>query len=78
MANAKRGRGVGMVNTVSPEKQTASVAEAAEMCGISERHLYELIRRDEFPVPTLRLGRRVVVPLAPLLRFLAGEGDTAA
>jgi predicted DNA-binding transcriptional regulator AlpA len=58
-----------MVQTRSKAK-TVDVPTAADMLGISSRQAYALIRRDEFPVPTLRLGRRVVVPTRPLLDAL--------
>jgi excisionase family DNA binding protein len=41
-----------------------TVEEAGEALGISRSHAYELIRQGE--LPSLRLGRRVVVPIAPL------------
>jgi len=39
--------------------------------------VFELAKSDQFPVRLLRLGRRVVVPIPDLLRFL-GAGDAAA
>jgi excisionase family DNA binding protein len=38
------------------ERKTLTVEEAAQLLGVSDRHLYELIRRGEFS-PALRLGR---------------------
>ena len=76
MANAKRGRGVGMVRNM--ERQTVTVEEAAQALGISRAQAYALIARGEFPCPVIKLGRRVVVPLRPLQRLLDGEGGTAA
>lgn len=51
-----------------------TVAEAAPLLRVSERHLRELLRRGE--VPSLRLGRRVVIPTARLLRELGIEETT--
>lgn len=31
---------------------------------------YDLVNRDEFPVPVVRFGRRILVPRAPLLELL--------
>ncbi len=39
---------------------TLSVTEAARLLGISRAFAYELVARGE--LPSLRLGRRVVVP----------------
>lgn len=52
---------------------TVSVDRAAEILGISRSTAYELIRRDEFPVPVIRLGKRRVVSIVMLERLLAGE-----
>jgi excisionase family DNA binding protein len=48
-----------------------SVAEAAEMLGISRTLAYELVARDE--LPALRLGGRIVILLKPLRRLLDGR-----
>ena len=40
-----------------------SVTEAADMLGISRGLAYELVARGE--LPSLRLGRRIVVPRRP-------------
>lgn len=50
--------------------KTVDVPTAADWLGISKRQAYALIRDGEFPIPTLRLGRRVVVPTRPLLEAL--------
>lgn len=31
---------------------------------------YRAVKRGDFPVPVLRCGRRLVVPVAPILRLL--------
>jgi excisionase family DNA binding protein len=54
---------------------TVSVEEAAELLGISRGHAYALVNRGE--IPSLRLGRRVVVPLVALHRLLNGPDDAA-
>lgn len=54
--------------------KTVDVPTAAEWLGISRRQAYELIRDGEFPFPTLQLGRRIVVPIRPLLEAL-GEAS---
>jgi excisionase family DNA binding protein len=50
-----------------------SVVEAAAMLGIAPRTAYDLIHRDEFPVPVLKVGRRMKVSRTMLERF-ASEG----
>jgi excisionase family DNA binding protein len=48
--------------TVSSERLTITGEEAAARLGISRGLAYELVRRGD--IPTLRLGRRIVVPTA--------------
>ncbi|MDP9235002.1 MAG: helix-turn-helix domain-containing protein [Actinomycetota bacterium] len=54
-------------------RATITVAEAAEILGVNKLSLYESIRRDEAPVPVIRIGRRIVIPKAALDRLLVGE-----
>lgn len=49
---------------------TTSLETAAEVIGIGRTLAYELIKKQTFPVRLLRLGRRVVVPVTDLLRYL--------
>jgi excisionase family DNA binding protein len=52
------------------ERLVLSVAEAAEMLGISRTLAYDLVAQGE--LPALRLGGRIVVLLRPLERLLGG------
>jgi excisionase family DNA binding protein len=47
-----------------PERLTMSVEEASEALGISRSLAYELVRRGV--LPSLRLSRRIVVPVRAL------------
>jgi excisionase family DNA binding protein len=47
---------------------TLSVAAAARLLGVGRTAAYEAIHRKE--LPSLRIGRRLVVPTAPLLAML--------
>ncbi len=59
------------------EKQSAcktlSVPEAGKVLGIGRDRAYEAAREGQ--IPTIKLGRRLVVPIAALDRLL--EGDAA-
>jgi excisionase family DNA binding protein len=50
---------------------TVSVTEAARLLGISRAFAYELVARGE--LPSLRLGRRVVVPVARLTALVVSS-----
>jgi excisionase family DNA binding protein len=52
-------------------KLTYTVTEAADLLGISRSSAYECVRRGE--IPSLTLGRRVVVPRRALEALLAVE-----
>ena len=47
-----------------------TVETAAEILGISRSQGYALAKRGEFPVAVVRIGRRYVVPVRPLLELL--------
>lgn len=53
---------------------TVSLIDAAARLGISESHARNLVSRDQFPVPVIRMGRVMRVPTAALDRLLAGNG----
>jgi len=53
---------------VSEGRLVVTVTEAAELLGISRGLAYELARAGQ--LPSLRLGRRLVVPRAALLEWL--------
>jgi excisionase family DNA binding protein len=55
-------------------RMTITVGEAAEMLGISRTSAYLCARRRE--IPTVRLGRRVLVPVARFMAML--EADPTA
>jgi excisionase family DNA binding protein len=54
-------------NTVS-ERLTISVEEAAVMLGISRTSAYEYVRIGQ--LPAIRMGRRILVPVAAIERLL--------
>jgi excisionase family DNA binding protein len=52
------------------ERATLSVEEAAQRLGISRNHAYDAVKRGA--IPSIRIGRRLLVPKAALERKLAG------
>ena len=46
------------------------IERAGEILGIGRTNAYELARSGAFPVKVVRVGRRYLVPVAGLLRFL--------
>ncbi len=50
---------------------TVTVPEAGELLGLTRNKAYEAAAKGE--IPTLRFGKRLVVPTAPLRRMLGLE-----
>jgi len=53
------------------ERLTVSVEEAAEMLGVSRGTAYNLVRTGD--IPSVRLGRRIVVPVRRLRALIDGD-----
>lgn len=53
-------------------RRTVTVAEAARLLGIGRASAYQAVATGA--IPSLRLGRRIVVPIAALERMLSGPG----
>jgi excisionase family DNA binding protein len=62
------------LETTPPERRVVTLYEAAQILRISRGSAYEAAKRKE--IPTIRIGRRLLVPAAALERMLAG--NTAA
>ena len=55
-----------------PDRLTYSVEEAALLLGISRNSCYEAVRKGE--IPTIRLGRRLLIPRSRLEAMLDDGG----
>jgi hypothetical protein len=53
---------------------TTNVQTAGAILGIGRTKAYELAREGNFPVPVLRIGRRILVP-TPMILMLLGSVD---
>lgn len=58
------------------EKKVLTVMEAAEELGISKGSAYEAARNGE--IPTVRIGRRLIVPRVAFDKMLAQAGESKA
>ena len=58
------------------ERLTLTVDEAGRLLGISRALAYELVARGE--LPSLRLGRRIVIPRRALERMVEEAGSSTA
>lgn len=61
-------------------RETLNIEAAGKVLGVSRAVAYELARRDQLPVPVIRLGRRMVVSKRALDEVLSArkEQDDAA
>jgi hypothetical protein len=69
-STASARRTVWTVEAVRDLGLTTNVETAGAILGIGRSKAYELARADQFPVPIIRVGRRYLVPVAPLLALL--------
>jgi excisionase family DNA binding protein len=54
-----------------PDRETVTVEEAAKILGIGRSCAYEAVHRGE--IPSLRVGRRFLIPKAQLKRLLGDD-----
>jgi hypothetical protein len=59
------------------ESPTIDAALAGASLKMGRTRTYEAIAQGSFPVEVIRIGRRILVPVAPLLALL-GLGDAGA
>ncbi|MEU7589970.1 hypothetical protein AB0A95_27190 [Micromonospora sp. NPDC049230] len=52
---------------------TTTLATTASVLGISRSQAYRLAATDQFPVPLIRAGSRIIVPVAALLHLIQPE-----
>ena len=57
------------------EKLTITVAEAAEMIGVSKPTIYRITEQQNFPV--LRAGRKKVIPIAEFKQWVSNQVQPA-
>ncbi|MEU8116920.1 hypothetical protein [Micromonospora sp. NPDC048947] len=70
--------GVGQVWTIERIRAlgvTTTLATTASVLGISRSQAYRLAATNQFPIPLIRAGSRIIVPVAALLRLLQPEPD---
>ena len=58
------------------ERQTLKIEEAAKILGISRNTAYEAVKSGQ--LPTVKIGRRFLVPKAALARLLDSAAGAAA
>ena len=58
------------------KKITGTVEEAAEVLDVSRNSAYEGVKTGE--IPSMRIGKRIIVLWQPLLRKLGVEEDQVA
>jgi excisionase family DNA binding protein len=54
-----------------PQRQTLTVEETAKVLGLGRNTAYALVRSGE--IPSLRLGKRILIPAIAIQRKLEGD-----
>jgi excisionase family DNA binding protein len=62
--------------TAAVQRRTLTVEEAGKVLGLGRSAAYGAAQRGE--LPTIRIGRKLLVPVDRLEQLLAGEGVTDA
>ena len=57
---------------VDDTRLTLTVDEAGRLLGISRNSAFEAVRRGD--IPSIRVGKRILIPRAAFERLLAGAG----
>jgi excisionase family DNA binding protein len=59
------------------DRQTVNLDTVAKVLGVSRPVVYDLARKDQLPVPVLRIGRRMVVSKRALEALLDAQKGAA-
>ena len=63
-------RRVWTIDAIRALGTTTDVQTAGAILGIGRTKAYEMVREGNFPVPVLRIGRRILVPTPTILTLL--------
>jgi excisionase family DNA binding protein len=72
---ANGGKGRPLTVAELRERPTITVDEAADVLAITRTGAYQAVRRGE--IPSVRVGRRLIIPTTSLLRLLGVDDITA-
>ena len=72
LITCQHGKGFQMVASEAREKLVLTVEEAGALLDLSRSSSYEAARRGD--LPTIRIGRRLLVPRRALEKMLEGAG----
>ena len=62
---------------MNADSLTINIPTAAKFFGISRGLAYDLARRNELPVPVIRLGKRMVLSRKAVEALLSGNGEVS-
>lgn len=70
---AARTKKVWTVEAIRQLGMTTDIETAASIFGIGRTLAYDLLKTNEFPVPPMRLGRRLLIPVPGILAALGAD-----
>lgn len=59
-----------LLNTIYAGRAAISVEECAVLLGVNHKTVRESMHRVHNPIPSVKVGRRIVIPVAKLARWL--------
>lgn len=61
------------LNDLFPERVSISIDECASVLGVNHKTVRETVKRVNNPIPTVKVGRRRMIPIARLARWMSGN-----
>lgn len=70
MTQSSKRQRVWTIEAIRALGATTDIQTAGAILGIGRTKAYEMVQEGNFPVPVLRIGRRIVVPTPSILTLL--------
>ena len=61
------------LNELFPGRASITIEECASVLGVNHKTVRETIKRVINPIPTVKVGRRRMIPIARLARWMSGS-----
>ena len=59
------------LNELFPDRVSISVVECASVLGLNHKTVRKLLKRGKNPIPSVKIGRRRMIPIAKLVRWMS-------
>ena len=59
------------LNELFPDRVSISVEECASVLGLNHKTVRESLKREKNPIPSVKIGRRRLIPIAKFARWMS-------